>query len=108
MIKYLHEVVENTPEGCSCQVDEQVNLANTSVVAYVLVSECSICQAIREAAASADAAAKKIARISEIKNQIVQLSIEKDKADTLGFSDLVTEKTNQISALQTELSALEA
>ena len=108
MLKYLHDIVENTPSGCTCTVDEQVNLAGGAVMGYTLVAECPNCQDIREAATVARVAAQKTARIAEIKNLIVRLDIEKDKATTLGYSELATLKANEITALQTELTALEA
>lgn len=108
MLKYLHEIVGHTPEGCTCTVDEQENLAGTSVIGHTLVAECSICQALREASLSANTAAQKITRIAEIKNIIVKLSVEKDKATSLGYSDLVSTKTTEIATLQDELEILEA
>ncbi len=46
------------------------------------------------------------ARKDELKRQIVDLSIQKDKANTLGFTDLETELNSQITDLQSELSTI--
>jgi hypothetical protein len=100
--------ITNVPEGCTCEVTEIVNLiSGNEVKGYVDSFECSICQALRESQATEAATTRTTNRIKELKNMIITLTIEKEKATTLGYSDLATEKQNQIDAAQTELTALE-
>ena len=99
MLIYLSEIISNVPSGCICVVEEVVNTINTDVKSYRLVAECEVCKTLREDSNATRAITEKAAKIDRIKNQIIQLSIEKDKATTLGFSDLVTQKTNEISTL---------
>jgi hypothetical protein len=100
--------ITNVPSGCICEVTEVVNLISGSTVkGYIDSYECSVCQALREAQAAQAESDRITNRIKELKNLIITLTIEKEKATTLGYTDLATEKQNQIDASETELASLE-
>lgn len=50
---------------------------------------------------------KKNNQIKKLKDSIIKLEIEKDKAQTLGYTDIVNDKQIEINNLQTLLNDLE-
>lgn len=101
--------ITNAPENCTCTMLEiPNNVEGSGIKSYSLENECEICSALRISQQEINEANRKTDRIKYLKNQIIQLSIEKDKANILGYDDLVSEKQNQISELQTELNNLES
>jgi hypothetical protein len=99
--------ITGAPENCTCTMIEiPNNVEGSSVKSYSLDTECSICVSLRESQKVTSDANKKIERIKQLKNQIIQLNIEKDKANSLGYSDIVSEKESLIIVAQTELDNL--
>ena len=99
--------ITGAPENCTCTMIEiPNNVEGSSVKSYSLDTECSVCVALRESQQVTSDSNKKTERIKQLKNQIIQLNIEKDKANSLGYSDIVSEKDSLISAAQSELSGL--
>jgi hypothetical protein len=61
---------------------------------------------LRESQKVTSDANRKTERIKQLKNQIIQLNIEKDKANSLGYDEIVFEKESLIIAAQSELDSL--
>lgn len=92
---------------CGCIVEQKTltnNVANSSVSAIgeIMISECSTCEQAR----LQEAENLKQQRIKELKNAIVALETEKDKATALGYTDIVSDKQTEITTLQIELDSL--
>lgn len=93
---------------CGCVV-EQINLSNSisgnniTAIGENIISECSVHQQERITIEEN----RIINRIKQIKRTIIQLTLEKEKADLLGYIDIVDEKQAEINILNTELSSLE-
>ena len=99
--------ITGAPENCTCTMIEiPNNVEGSSVKSYSLDTECSICVALRESQKVTSDANRKTERIKKLKNQIIQLNIEKDKANSLGYDEIVFEKESLIIAANTELDSL--
>ena len=92
---------------CGCVV-EQVELSNTVGIGKVtgvgesIVSECSKHQQERKS----NLENIKNQKLKEIKRSITKLSIEKDKANSLGYADVSIDLQNEIDILQAKLTLL--
>lgn len=98
--------ITNTPTGCTCEVEEIVSSVDSSVKGYRVSQECTICSALRATQSAAYLQQQLEDRISFLQNKIVQLSTEKDKATSLGFTDLAAQKQTELTALSEELATL--
>lgn len=93
---------------CGCVVD-QVEITNSvagssvTAIAENIISECFDHAAERQ---NSETQIKNL-RIKNLKEMITKLEVEKEKANSLGYTDIVSDKNTEITSLQTELAGLE-
>lgn len=101
------EILNNIDKNCECEVQEQINnVKGSKIKGYSLSEECNYCKDKRVAQNLINNDKNKKDRKLQLQNRITQLSLEKDKASSLGFSELVIQKTNEINIAIKEVDTI--